>query len=190
MAANHKDLSFYNDQRRIISISTDIDNESMGVIQFGLLYMIHDDDEKEETTKNFVRKPIHLYINSRGGSVGDVWGVIEVILNSKTPVYTYALGYAHSSAFLLFISGAKRYIGPRAHMVCHQISCTHSGKILDVNDSIEESNLVDRHVREFIAERTKIEPGKICEVWDRKEDWYIHPEEAIQLGVADYIYGK
>ena len=54
------------------------------------------------------RKPIVIYINSPGGCVSDGYGLIDVILNSKTPVYTVNQALCASMGFLIFLAGSKR----------------------------------------------------------------------------------
>lgn len=55
------------------------------------------------------RDPIKLYINSCGGTIYDMWALIDAIQNSKTPIHTYCMGYAMSAAFDIFLAGHKRY---------------------------------------------------------------------------------
>lgn len=45
------------------------------------------------------RKPILLYCTSVGGSVIDGFGIIDVILSSKTPVYTINLAYQYGISY-------------------------------------------------------------------------------------------
>ena len=55
------------------------------------------------------RKPIILYVSSNGGDVDAGFELIDVIMNSKTPVYTINLGYQYSMGFLIGLAGHKRY---------------------------------------------------------------------------------
>ena len=95
-----RDNTYTNTDNRTFYLSDDVDNESIGKLMWYLLYQIREDDEKDEKGE-----PIKLYINSYGGSVYDMWGLIDVILNSKTPIYTYCTGYAMSAAFKIFLAG-------------------------------------------------------------------------------------
>jgi ATP-dependent Clp protease protease subunit len=91
---------------------------------FNLLQLIKDDDTNENIQKEYKRKPIQIYINSYGGYVNDMWSIIDIILNSKTPIHTYCTGYAQSAAFELFLSGHRRYMTKHAKLMYHQIYCT------------------------------------------------------------------
>lgn len=86
---------------RMIYLQDEINNETLSdVISAILLFNKADDMEKAK-----LRNPIHLYINTFGGSVADMWSLISVIEVSKTPVYTYCTGYAMSAGFMIFIAG-------------------------------------------------------------------------------------
>lgn len=86
---------------RTIYISEEI-NSSLGQVNFELIKWISEDDEKSRTLKNFKREPIKMYIQSHGGTICDMWSLIDIILNSKTPIHTYCTGYASSAAFKIF----------------------------------------------------------------------------------------
>lgn len=93
-----------NDKRMLI-LSDDIDNCSIAKVMFNLLFILHIDDEREAKEINFKREPIKLYINSDGGEVYDMWGLIDIMLNSKTPIHTYCTGHAMSAGFSFFWQG-------------------------------------------------------------------------------------
>ena len=78
-----------NTDKRLFYISDDIDNTTISVINFNLLYLLQEDDEKEAKEKDFKRTPIKIYINSNGGAIDDMWSLIDIMLNSKSPIYTY-----------------------------------------------------------------------------------------------------
>ncbi len=49
-----------------------------------ILYLIREDKEQDKKILCYNREPIKLYINSYGGSIDDMWGLIDIILASKT----------------------------------------------------------------------------------------------------------
>ena len=54
--------------------------------------------------------PIHLHIQSEGGSLYHTLYMIDLIRKIETPVYTYVDGFAASAASLMSVVGAKRYM--------------------------------------------------------------------------------
>ena len=103
-------------------MADNIDNESAGKLMWDILYLIREDGEQDKKILCYNREPIKLYINSYGGSIDDMWGLIDIILASKTPIYTYCLGYAQSAAFNIFLAGHKRFCLEHSVFMYHQMS--------------------------------------------------------------------
>lgn len=113
---------FIDTDKRVIYIHDYIDTDSMSKVCYSLLYLLSEDQKKEDKEKDFVREPIKIYINSNGGNVDDMWSLVDIMLNSKTPIHTYSTGYAHSCGFLIFIAGTKRFITKHTKMCFHRFS--------------------------------------------------------------------
>ena len=100
-----------NNKERIIYLSEDIDNISVGTINAAILNINNEDDKAEFTHWSeqqylynannksssfkinksvipYIRKPIKIYVNSYGGSIYDMWSLIDIIQKSKTPIHT------------------------------------------------------------------------------------------------------
>ena len=187
MSSNSREDILLNTDKRLFYISNDIDNETMGKMCFNLLYLLQEDDNKEAKEKDFKRKPIKIYINSYGGSVDDMWSLIDIILNAKSPIYTYCTGYAMSAAFQIFLSGEKRFVSKHAKLLYHQMSCWRRGKYQDLVEDREEMDLYQREIETYVTERTKITKKKLDDIRERKIDWNIHCDECIELGIATEI---
>ena len=77
-----KDNTYANTGKRLYFLSDDVDNESIGQLTWNILHQLAEDDEKDKKEKDYKREPIKIYINSYGGVVYDMWGLIEIIVNS------------------------------------------------------------------------------------------------------------
>ncbi len=187
MSSNNREDILVNTDKRLFYISNDIDNETMGKMCFNLLYLLQEDDSKEAKEKEFKREPIKIYINSYGGSVNDMWSLIDIILNAKSPIYTYCTGYAMSAAFQIFLAGEKRFVSKHAKLLYHQMSCWQHGKYQDLVEDREEMDLYQREIETYVTERTKITKKKLDDIRERKIDWNIHCDECIELGIATEI---
>lgn len=172
---------------RLFYISDDIDNASMGKMCFNLLSLLKKDEEDEKEKRDFERKPISIYINSCGGDVDDMWSLIDIIEKSKTPIHTYCNGYAYSAAFIIFLSGHKRFASRHSTFMYHQIFCRSFGKYQDLVEYRDELDFVNKWNEEYVMERTKITQKYIDEVRDKKKDMFIHSEEALKLGIIDSV---
>ena len=179
--------TYANPEKRIYYLSDDVDNQSIGRLTYGNLSAIAEDDEKDSKEKNYKREPIKLYINSYGGSVVDLWGLVDVILNSKTPIHTYCTGYAMSAGFKIFLAGHKRFCYKHSVFLYHQLSTWMSGKYLDVKQEIEETDRTQKDIEEYVLSRTKITKEKLDEIRSQKKDLYIHSEDAFTYGIVDEV---
>lgn len=179
--------TYTNTDTRIFYLSDDVDNESMGKLIWDILHIIKTDDEKDEKEKDYERKPIKLYINSYGGEIYDMWGLINVILNSKTPIYTYCTGYAMSAAFNIFLAGHKRYCYKYSTFMYHQMNCLRHGKYQDMVEDREEMDWLNRMNEEYAIDRTKFNDDIIKEIREKKKDFYIHSGKAVEYGIVDEV---
>ena len=124
---------------------------------------------KKKKKKNFTREPIKIYINSYGGSVYDMWALIDIILNSKTPIYTYCTGYAMSAAFKIFLSGHKRFATKHATFMYHQMSCKRHGKYQDLVEDREQMDYLQKSIEEYVVERTNLTQSDMDDIRERKK---------------------
>ncbi len=182
-----KDNIYTNGDKRLFYISDDIDNSSIGQLCWSLIYQLQEDDKKEAKEKDFTREPIKVYINSFGGSVYDMWALIDIMLGSKTPIYTYCTGYAMSAAFKIFLAGHKRYATKHATFMYHQMFYQRSGKYQDFIEDREEMDYLQKSIEKFVIDRTNLSQSDIDDIRIKKKDFYIHPSEALKLGIIDEI---
>lgn len=182
-----KDNSYANTEKKRLFLSDDVDNESIGKLTWSILQQIREDDEKDEKEKDYKREPIKLYINSYGGSAYDMWGLIDIILNSKTPIYTYCTGYAMSAAFKIFLAGHKRFCYKHSTFMYHQLSYWPSGKLRDMKEKMDEMKWIDNKVGEYVMERTNMTQADIENIYERKMNFYIHADEAVKYGIVDEV---
>lgn len=133
------------------------------------------------------RQPIKLYITSPGGDVYAGFELIDVIENSKTPVYTINMGFQFSMGFLLGLSGHKRFATKHSKFLWHDGTSGTLNSTAKVRDEMEFQNRNEDRIRKFILEHSNIDP----ELYDSKlrVEWYMFAEEAKDLGVIDYIVG-
>lgn len=176
-----------NNEKRIFYLSGKIDEASIRPINFEILKLIQEDEESNASLKNFQPKPIKLFINSFGGSVYDAWSLIDIILRSETPIYTYCTGYVMSAGFLIFLAGHKRYATPNATMLYHQLSAGGWNKILDLQQDLQEYERLQSDIEKYVCERTSIPYSILEENKQKKLDWYIHSEDFEKYNLAELL---
>lgn len=134
------------------------------------------------------RKPILLYITSNGGDVDAGFGLIDVILNSKTPVYTINLGFQYSMGFLIGLAGHKRFAAKYAKFLMHDGYSFTSGTSTKVQDEMAFRKREEARVKEYVVSRSNITSKE----YDKKlrVEWYLFADEAKERGFTDYIIGE
>lgn len=180
---------FADPERRTIFFHDSVNPNTMALVCSAMQSFITIDDELEETQKDYERQPIHLYINSPGGSLYDMWALVDIMLMTKTPIFTYCTGYAMSAAFIIFICGDRRFITPHVTLMCHQLSSAQDGTYLDLAQGLDELTWAQANAEQLVCDFTKIAPETMKKIRSEKLDYYIHAKEALELQVADAFIG-
>ena len=157
-----------------------IDVVSMNVIRF---------NQEDKDVPIEERKPIILYINTGGGSVTSGFSAVDIMLSSKTPVYTVNLGICYSMGFHLFISGKKRFSLENSTFLLHDGSngvMDSASKVRDYINFTEDQ--MAAKIKSHVLNHTTISE-KLYEEKYRIE-WYMYSEEAKKYGICTDIVGE
>ncbi len=132
------------------------------------------------------RKPIRLYINSPGGDMTEGFPLVSAIILSKTPVYTINIGEWASMAFLIGITGHKRFSLPYMTFLMHDGSNFIHGSTGKVQDTAKFNERVEKEVvKQHVLSHSHITEKE----YDKRfrEEWYMLPEDALKNGFIDAI---
>lgn len=132
-------------------------------------------------------RPIEIYIDSYGGAVYQILGLIGIIEHSKTPVHTICTGAAMSCGFMLLIYGHKRFSYKHGTPLYHQISTGFVGKVQDMEENFAQVKKLQDKFEEMTMEKTKITKKKLDKIRKKKVDWFMTADEALELGVVDEV---
>ena len=171
-------------QQRKLFITEDIEQLTVNDIIKHILQMNKEDDgvPAEE------RKPILLYISSNGGESDSGFSLIDVILNSVTPVYTINLGYQYSMAFLIGLAGTKRFATRHAKFLMHDGSHFVFNSGAKLRDQMDFEVVVEERVKQYVLSRSRVSEEEYDEKF--RVEWYMFADEAKEKGFVDYIIGE
>jgi len=172
-------------ENRRLYINTEIDETVLETIGYHILRYNRLDKDISANQ----RKPIIVYINSPGGSVVDGYGLIDLISHSTTDVYTVNLAACYSMAFFIFLAGKKRYAMPHSQFLLHEGFVGGADNLSKMRDRMEfETVELEEENKKYILSKTKIDE----ETYKKKFrcEWYMLPQKAKEIGVADYIIGE
>ena len=129
--------------------------------------------------------PIHLHIQSQGGSLYHTLYIVDLIQNLKVPVYTYVDGFAASAATLMSVVGEKRYMTKNSLMLIHQLSGADSGKYNELQDQMSNMNVLMNIIVETYKTHTKIQNMTLYNLLQK--DLWLDAETCLTYGLVDEI---
>lgn len=140
-------------------------------------------------------KPITIYINSGGGSVGAGLAMMQFIYRMrslyKVTINTVVTGYAYSMGAIVFQAGDKRQMGSFSTLMLHSPQWFLSGSDQQI---FSDYATLARHYKNLVSNIFAQRSGKHDATWWEKfiysgRDRFLTAEECIELGLADEIYG-
>ncbi|MBQ8001416.1 MAG: ATP-dependent Clp protease proteolytic subunit [Ruminococcus sp.] len=177
---------FYLNDLKQRKLFLNVDVEQLSVADIVKHIMQYNKEDKGIDPKD--RQPILLYVTSNGGEVDSGFELIDIIQNSKTPVYTINLGYQYSMGFLIGLAGHKRFATQNAKFLMHDGSNFVYNSGAKAQDQMEFQRKVEERVKQYILSRSKL----TSEEYDSKlrVEWYLFASEAKDKGFVDYIIGE
>lgn len=162
---------------RIICLMGPVDDAVASVVVAQLLFL------QSESSK----KPIHMYINSPGGSVTAGLAIYDTMQYILPPVSTWCVGQAASMGSLLLAAGSPgmRYSLPNSRIMVHQPSGGARGQATDIQIQAEEIIKLKKQLNEIYVKHTKQPLEYIYENMER--DKFMNPYEAKEFGLIDKI---
>uniref|UniRef100_A0A1B6EX21 ATP-dependent Clp protease proteolytic subunit n=1 Tax=Cuerna arida TaxID=1464854 RepID=A0A1B6EX21_9HEMI len=162
---------------RIICVMGPIDDSLSSLVVAQLLFL------QSENSK----KPVHMYINSPGGSVTAGLGIYDTMQYILPPIATWCVGQACSMASLLLAAGAPgmRHSLPNARIMIHQPSGGVQGQATDIQIQAEEIIKLKKQINNLYVKHTGLSIEKIEANMER--DKFMSPSDAKDFGIIDEI---
>lgn len=164
-------------KERIIFLGTPIDDQVANVIVAQLLFLNHEDPEKE----------IRMYINSPGGVIYAGLAIYDTMQVISNPISTMAIGVTASFGTVLLTAGTKgrRYALPNATIHMHQPLGGAQGQATDIAIQAKQIMRLKALLNDVMAKHT----GQPLEVIERDldRDYYLDAKQAVDYGLVDQI---
>ena len=159
----------------------DVNNESIKPIVEWILVENHVVKKK--------KKELLLMICSPGGEMEAGFALIDVMRSSSIPVKTVGLGMIASCGLMIFLSGApgRRVLTPNTSILSHQYSWGSEGKHHELFAMTKEFGLVQNRMIELYKETTGLDETTIRDRLLPTSDVWLSADEALSLGICDYI---
>ena len=164
-------------KERIIFLGTPIDDQVANVIVAQLLFLTHDDPDRE----------IQMYINSPGGVIYAGLAIYDTMQMISNPISTVAVGVTASFGTVLLAAGAKgrRYALPNATIHMHQPLGGAQGQATDIEIQAKQILRLKALLLGIMAKHT----GQPLEVIERDSDrdYYLEAKGAVDYGLVDQV---
>lgn len=164
-------------KERIIFLGTAIDDQVANVIVAQLLYLNHDDSERE----------IQMYINSPGGVIYAGLAIYDTMQMISNPISTFAVGVTASFGTVLLAAGTKghRYALPNATIHMHQPLGGAQGQATDIEIQARQILRLKALLLGIMAKHTG-QPLEVIE-HDSDRDFYLEAKQAVEYGLVDQV---
>jgi ATP-dependent Clp protease protease subunit len=162
---------------RIIFLGTAINDEVANAVVAQMLFLQSDD----------AKAPVHLYINSPGGSVTAGMAIYDTMQFISCDVATYCVGQAASMAAVLLAAGTptKRNALPNSRILIHQPLAGMEGTAEDIMIHAKEFLKIKERLNRILLKHTGHPLEKIEKDTDR--DRFMSAEEALEYGLIDHV---
>ena len=164
-------------KERIIFLGTPIDDQVANLIVAQLLFLNHEDPEKE----------IQMYINSPGGVIYAGLAIYDTMQMISNPISTVAVGVTASFGTVLLTAGTKgrRYALPNATIHMHQPLGGAQGQATDIEIQAKQILRLKSLLLGIMAKHT----GQPLEVIERDSDrdYYLEARGAVEYGLVDQV---
>ncbi len=164
-------------KERIIFLGTPIDDQVANVIVAQLLFLNHEDPEKE----------IQMYVNSPGGQIYAGLAIYDTMQMISNPISTVAVGVTASFGTVILTAGTKgrRYALPNATIHMHQPLGGAQGQATDIEIQAKQIMRLKTLLNGMMAKHT----GQPLEVIERDldRDYYLDARQAVDYGLVDQV---
>ncbi len=164
-------------KERIIFLGTPIDDQVANVIVAQLLFLNHEDPDKE----------IRMYINSPGGIIYAGMAIYDTMRIISNPISTTAVGVTASFGTVLLAAGTKgrRYALPHATIHMHQPLGGAQGQATDIAIAAKQIVRQKEILNGILANHTG-QPLEVIE-HDTDRDFYMDARQAMEYGLVDQV---
>ena len=136
-----------------------------------------------------IDKPIHIIVGTAGGDVCSMLGIMNLLLLSKTPCYTYLMGETCSAGSWIYLCGSKRF-APKTKLVSfmlHPMSWAPNEDALGTHESHNKYvTTLSNNLVALTAERTKIPKNKLKRLSTTETQYYVG-DDLFTNGIATDI---
>lgn len=178
------DLKKENLDKRILVFNDGVDE---AVIENYILYILKWNAEDKDIPIE-KRQPIILYLSCPGGNCFDGFNMVDVIMNSKTPVRGVVFSLAASMGYHILLSCHERIAFKNSVLLQHDGQIGIQNSTSKARDTMRFFDSMETRTKEYVLSRTTMTEEFYDKVYD--QEYYMYADEAKKLGCVDKIIGE
>jgi ATP-dependent Clp protease protease subunit len=133
---------------------------------------------------------IPIVVDSYGGQVYTLLGMISEIQSCKIPIVTVCESKAMSCGAVLFTFGQQRFMAPHATLMIHEVSSMSFGKIEEIKSDAAETDRLNNYIFDLLDKNCGKHKNYFLDLIHKKShaDWYLDAKECKKHGLCHNIH--
>jgi ATP-dependent Clp protease protease subunit len=187
---------------RIITLFNEVDESTVSTVVEKIFQINQEDEEWIKNVQNVmtasgakfspskidIEMPhIQILLSTYGGSVYDGLALYDAIKASKTKVDVIIGGKSMSMGTIIMLGSETRKAYRNTTFMIHEMTSGYLGKLADLENDLGESKRLQKILWDIITSETKITQKQLDDIYEKKKDWYLSAEEALELGLITEI---
>lgn len=164
----------------VVYLNTDITDTTLIDLMIKIRAILNNREEGDKS-------PINLIINSNGGDVYEMLGIIDYMQSLDVPINTICRGRAFSAAAVILACGTGvRMVSKHSCVMFHESSSFLEGiKMSDMTAYLANLKKIEKDVCELLATKS----NQNAEWWSQqqKTDMFLSAEQLLQYKIIDQI---
>jgi ATP-dependent Clp protease protease subunit len=149
-------------------------------------------EEDIDEAHNTGQPVIPIIVDSYGGSVYSLLGVISAIENCSLPVATICTSKAMSAGAIVFCFGSEgyRFMDPHAILMLHDAASFSCGKVEDIKADSNHIDQLNQSVYKRVARHLGHSDSYFIDIIKKDHnhvDWYMGGKEAKKHRIANHL---
>ena len=180
----YTELMRENLEKRILVFNDGVDEN---VVENYILYILKWNTEDKDLPIE-KRQPITIYLSCPGGNCFDGFNMVDVIMNSKTPVRGVVFSLAASMGYHILLACHERIAFKNSVLLQHDGQVGIQNSTSKARDTMRFFDSMEARTKDYVLAHTAMTEEFYDKIYD--QEYYMYADEAKKLGCIDKIIGE
>ena len=180
----YNELLKENLEKRILTFNDQVDEN---VVENYILHILKWNAEDRDLPIE-KRQPITIYLSCPGGNTFDGFNMVDVIMNSKTPVRGVVFSLAASMGYHILLACHERIAFKNSVLLQHDGQVGIQNSTSKARDTMRFFDSMEARTKDYVLAHTAMTEEFYDKIYD--QEYYMYADEAKKLGCIDKIIGE